>query len=294
MRPLPSRVANRLRNSLKKFQPILESAKTRDVNESDTVTIVVDMLSQVFGYDKYTEITSEFAIRGTLCDIAIKIEGDLQTLIEVKAIGTELKDQHTRQAVDYAVNQGTEWVVLTNGAEWRIYSVLFNKPVEQELVVNFDLLNLSAKEDDDLEPLFLLAKEGWAKSALGEYRAQREALNRFYLAALIQGDPIVKLIRRQLRQLSPDVKITLEEIRAVLRQEVLKRDVTEGEKAESADKKVSKAMNKHRRAKAAAAAASTDPAAPEPATVQTSIEETKGPRSQVADSKGTDSPLPKE
>lgn len=65
--------------------------------------------------------------------VAIKLEGGLQFLIEVKAIGTELKDAHVKQAVDYAANQGTDWVVLTNGLSWRIYKVTFTKPIEHEM-----------------------------------------------------------------------------------------------------------------------------------------------------------------
>ncbi len=106
MSNVPARVADRLKSSLKDFQAIVQSAKSRDVNESDTVIIVTDMLSAVFGYDKYSEITSELCIRGTYCDLATKVEGKIQTLVEVKAIGTELKDNHSRQAVDYAAGSG--------------------------------------------------------------------------------------------------------------------------------------------------------------------------------------------
>ena len=49
---IPQKVARRLSFTLKQFQPILESAKSRDVNESDTVVIVTDILSEIFGYDK--------------------------------------------------------------------------------------------------------------------------------------------------------------------------------------------------------------------------------------------------
>ena len=62
------------------MQPILASAKARDVGEADTVTVIKDMLADVFGYDKYTDVTSEHAIRGTFCDLAIKVDGHLQTL----------------------------------------------------------------------------------------------------------------------------------------------------------------------------------------------------------------------
>jgi hypothetical protein len=110
MTSIPAKVAKRISDGLKRFQPIVDSARARDINESDTVTIVTDILQNVLGYDKYSEITSEHEIRGTYCDLALKLEGELTLLIEVKAIGLELKDQYIKQAVDYAANQGVEWV----------------------------------------------------------------------------------------------------------------------------------------------------------------------------------------
>ena len=75
MANIPVKVADRLASSIKRFQPVLASAQSRDVNESDTVIIITDMLSDVFGYDKYSEVTSETAIRGTYCDLAVKLNG---------------------------------------------------------------------------------------------------------------------------------------------------------------------------------------------------------------------------
>ena len=108
MAALPGKVAARLSAGLKKFQPILAAAKARDINESDTVVIVTNVLQEIFGYDKYSEITSEHMIRGTFCDLAVKLDGSLALLVEVKAIGLDLKDQFVKQAVDYAANQGCE------------------------------------------------------------------------------------------------------------------------------------------------------------------------------------------
>ena len=109
MAALPKKVEERIGAGLKRFQPILASAKARDVNESDTVVIITDLLQEIFGYDKYSEITSEHMIRGTFCDLAIKLDGHLALLIEAKAIGLDLKEQFVKQAVDYAANQGVEW-----------------------------------------------------------------------------------------------------------------------------------------------------------------------------------------
>jgi len=244
MASIPQKVSERLSQGIKRFQPILTNAKSRDVNESDTVIIVTDMLSEIFGYDKYSEITSEFAIRSTFCDLATKINGKVQLLIEVKAIGLELKDNYVKQAVDYAVNQGIDFVVLTNGTIWKAFKVAFTKPIDQEMVFEIDFLQLSHKSAEDIEKLFLLSKEGWLKSTLYEFHSQKQALSRFFLGAMIMSDSVVEVIRRELKKISPDIKITSDQIRNVVYQEVLKREVVEGEKAEEAKKKISKALSK--------------------------------------------------
>jgi hypothetical protein len=244
MPQVSNKVADRLAAGIKRFQPILASAKSRDVGESDTVIIVTDMLSEVFGYDKYSEITSETSIRGTWCDLAIKIDGAIEFLIEVKAIGLDLKDAHTKQAVDYSANQGTEWVLLTNAEIWRVYKVTFAKPIDSELVLEINFSQLNAKKSSDIELLYHLTREGWLKSALGEFQAQKQALSRFFLGAMVLSNPVLEIIRRELKRLSPDVRIDVEQIKSVLVQDVLKREVVEGEKAEEARKKINKAANK--------------------------------------------------
>lgn len=248
MASAPKKVAERLVAGIKRFQPILASAKARDVGEADTVTIIKDMLADVFGYDKYSEVTSEYAIRGTYCDLATKIDGTLQTLIEVKAIGLELKDAHVKQAVDYAANQGVDWVLLTNGICWRVYHIVFAKPIDQELVINIDFCALNSRSESDIDLLYLWCKEGWVRSVLGEYHTQKQALSRFFLGAMILTDPVLDIIRRELRRVSPEVRIETEQIKAVLTTEVIKREVQEGDKADEARKKITRAQNKALRA----------------------------------------------
>lgn len=248
MATVPKRVSERLVVGIKQFQPILMAAKSRDVGEADTVTIIKDMLADVFGYDKYSEVTSEFAIRGTYCDLAVKIDGVLAILIEVKAIGLDLKEAHVKQAIDYAANQGVDWVLLTNGICWRVYHVIFAKPIQQELVVDIDFSTLNSRSDKDIELLYLWCKEGWQRSVLGEYHTQRQALSRFFVGAMLETDPVLEVIRRELRKMSPDVRIDIEQIKQVLVSEVIKRDVLEGEKADEARKKISRSVAKAQRA----------------------------------------------
>lgn len=249
MAMIPKKVGERFVAVLKRFQPVIASARTRDVNESDTVIIVTDMLGDLFGYDKYSEITSEHAIKGTYCDLAVRLDGKVRLLIEVKAIGLELKDSFVKQAVDYAANQGVDWVVLTNGEVWRCYKLAFVKPIEAELVFEINISKLDPRSENDLGMLFTLSKEGWGKSALGDYHEQCQALSRFVIAALIQTDAVVDVIRREIRKVSPDVKVEQDQIREVLLHEVLKRDVVEGDRADQAKKRIKKTAEKAAKAR---------------------------------------------
>jgi hypothetical protein len=56
-------------------------------------------------------------------------------------------------------------------------------------------------------------------------------------------------MRRELRRLSPDVRIDNEQIRMVLVNEVIKREVLEGDRAEDARRKISRAAANALRAK---------------------------------------------
>jgi hypothetical protein len=188
----------------------------------------------------------------------------LSLLIEVKAIGSELKDGYIKQAVDYAANQGIEWVVLTNAARWEIHRVGFGKPITNDLLVALEFLGVDPKKDSDLEVLFLLSREAQGKSLLDDYHEQKQALSKYCIGALLLTDPILSVMRRELKRLSPDVKIEVEEIHSVLSIDVIKREVLEGDKALDAGRRISRAANRALRAKAETAPEPNK--APEPTT----------------------------
>jgi predicted type IV restriction endonuclease len=249
MAKIPAKVEMRIKEALKRYKPVIEQAKARDIGEADTSTLVKDILADLFGYDKYTEITAEYQIKSTYCDLAIKLEGKLALLIEVKAIGLELKEGFIKQAVDYAANQGIEWVILTNAVTWQVYKIGFGKPITNDLLMSLNFLTLDPKNASDIESLYLLSREAQGKSLLDEYHEQKQALSKYCIGALLLTEPVLSIVRRELKRLSPDVKIEIEEIYAVISQEVIKREVIEGEKAQEAVKKISRAANKVLRAK---------------------------------------------
>ena len=244
MLKIPKKVLDRFTTDLKKFQTVANSHKTRDVSEADTVTLVKDILANIFGYDKYEELTSEQQIRGTYCDLAVKIDGNIKYLIEVKAAAINLNNSHLQQALNYGANHGIEWVVLTNSLDWKLYRIKFAQPIDFEEISTFNLANLNLKSDDDLNKMFLLCREGISNDAMGQYHQHTQLVNKFMIAQIAMSEPVVGLIRRELKKLFPELKVELEQISDILVNEVLKREVIEGEKVKETQLKIKKTTSK--------------------------------------------------
>ena len=231
---------DRIAATVTKFQKILSVAKARDLNESDTVVIITDMLTEVFGYEKYLEITSELAIRGTYCDLAVKIGEKFQLLIECKAVGTDLKDAHLRQAIGYGANKGIQWIVLTNGIEWQLYRLRFEQPIAWDLVECFNLLTGSLRDQRFKDALYLLSREGVEKGAREDLYEKIQCVNRFVVGTILLSDPVISVVRRELRKLANGIRIENEEIVSLIKDGVLRRDLVEGEEAAATTAKVAK------------------------------------------------------
>ncbi len=249
MASVPAKISSRIVEGLKRFQSIVESAKIRDVNESDTVVLLTGILSEILGFDKYTDITTELSIRGTYCDLALKIDGKICLLLEAKAVGLELKENHVKQAVDYAANKGIDWVILSNAVTWKVYKIVFSKPIQNILVFEVDFLKLSSRNQDDIEMMYMLTKEAICKSSLEDFYTQKQATNKFMVGNLLSSDSVLGSIRKELKQIYPDIKVTTEEIKAVLLHDVIKRELLEGEESEEAKKKIQKAYRKKEKAR---------------------------------------------
>ncbi len=255
MLKIPKKVSDRFADHLKNFQGIASNHKARDVSEADTVTLVKDIMAYMFGYDKYSELTSEVQIKGTYCDLAVKLSDRIRYLIEVKAAGVTLNDSHLRQAVAYGAGQGIEWIVLTNSLQWRLYRIRFTQPLETEEVSSFDLLNINLKSEDDQRRLFLLCKEGITTDAMDIFHQHSQLLNRYTVAQVLMTDAILSVVRRELRRYFPELKVDTEQISDLMKNDILKRDVIEGDKVSEAATRMKKAIQKLERAAAKAAAA---------------------------------------
>lgn len=231
---ISKKVAERITAQLKKYQAVLADAKDRDISESDTVVIIGDMLADMLGYRKYTEITTEFAIRGTYVDLAVKVDNNVRFLLEAKAIGVALKDGHVKQAIDYGANHGIEWVVLTNGVTWQVYKIHFRQPIDKSLLFELDILQVTPRSPQVLECFGNLSREGFTQTSMNTFYQQCQATSKFSLAALITSETILGALKKELRRINSGIKVEDDYLISTLQNEVLKREVVDGEGAKQA------------------------------------------------------------
>lgn len=117
---------------------------------------------------------------------------------------------------------------------------------------SLSICDLSTRSHDDLAKVFLLCRESVSTDGLKAFHQQAQIVNRFVIADLMKGELVASVVRRELRRLF-DVKVTDEEVATLIASEVLKRDVVDGDAANTAAllvKKASKTLER-KRAKAA-------------------------------------------
>lgn len=244
MATIPSKVIDRFKENLVKIQKVIEQARSKDINEADTVVIVSEILTSIFGYDKYNEVTREYAIKNTYCDLAVKVEDHMMFLIEVKAIGIALQEKHYQQALDYGANNGTEWIILTNALMWKVYKVKFEKPIRTELVCEFDFSLLKVKNQNDIDKLYILCKEGLKKNAIDEFEQHKKVVNRFLIGAVLQSSGVLDCIKKELKKVNPSVRIDDEEVLSIIKNDILKREIIDTPDALEANDKYNRILKK--------------------------------------------------
>lgn len=127
---------------------LIEQVAKADGNEAETRRRVERIFESVMGYDPLQHLSREHAISGAgpteHVDFVIQLESGPDAsplvMVELKRVGVDVAPKHLKQAASYAINAGCEWVLLTNGRQWRLYHVEFGQPPETRLVEQWNLL----------------------------------------------------------------------------------------------------------------------------------------------------------
>lgn len=209
--------------ALKRFQRPLADLAARDANEGDTRLVITDVLCDVLGYDKYVNLTTEFVVRGEFADYGVKIDDSLVAFIEAKRISTKLSAKHLRQIEMYAVNEGVQWMVLTNGRVWQVYHLDGGLPVSIDLVLEIDLLaEIPIREKVDA--MFYLHHASLKREQIKTLWTIRKATTPQMIVAALLTDETLTTTRRELRKLTGHTT-TNETLAQLIRESVVRESI---------------------------------------------------------------------
>ena len=203
-----------------KFGKPLAELAARDANEGDTRLLITDVLCDALGFDKYSDLTTEYAVKGEFADYGVRIDQQLVAFIEVKRATTKLNERHLRQVEMYAVNEGVEWLILTNGSQWQVYRLIAGLPVTIDLVLDIDLLAESLTLVRKADQLFYLSKESLKRRQIEEVWRERAATAPKSLAAIVLSDPVVEAARKELRR-QTGLNLDAQEIARLIRDSII-------------------------------------------------------------------------
>jgi hypothetical protein len=124
-------------------------------NEAQTRVYLIEPLLEILGYsrmddrDMLTEISAGWGKKNERADIGLIIKGKVpEIIIECKKLGKKLSDTEAGQLNNYFVNtKGSKIGILTNGLEWRFYTI--NKAEKDIRLFPVPFLVLDFNEIDD-------------------------------------------------------------------------------------------------------------------------------------------------
>ncbi|MEP6978226.1 MAG: restriction endonuclease [Thermoleophilia bacterium] len=202
------------------------STATRGTNigEQNTKLALVNPVLRALGWDveDLEDVRSEFrrVPSDKPEDYALMLARTPRLFVEAKALDGNLEDRRwANQIVSYATVAGVEWVVLTNGNEYRIYNAHALAPVEEKL---FRIIQISEDQEAAAEALSLLSKEQMQRHSLSglwqAYSVDRRV--KAAVDALFLPDPSPWLVRRLANSLDGlsvgDVRAALARARVTL------------------------------------------------------------------------------
>jgi phage anti-repressor protein len=189
----------RVKAGIRKFSKPLADFVARDVNEADTRLLITDFLCEVLGYDKYSDVTAEFAIKGDFADYGLRIDKQLVALIEAKRATTKLSRKHLRQVEDYGVREGVDWLILTNGAHWQVYRLGRTVPIVVDLATEVDLLGPD-QPSKKADLLFPITRDGMKHGVMDEVWLAKRATSPRAIAKVLTSPAVVTAVRKELRR----------------------------------------------------------------------------------------------
>ncbi len=149
---------SRIISGIKKFKNVLGESLELGINRFNTSTVVIDMFKEILGYDKYSEIISDYGIKNSSCVAAVKKSGKLLFLLDIYPVDINVMPIQGLQLDSYGQYQNMDYVIVTNGIYWKVFIIDWTNN-SSNLDYEFDFMTLDQKNLSDLEKLQKLCRE---------------------------------------------------------------------------------------------------------------------------------------
>lgn len=216
-----------IKTGIRRFSKPLSELVSRDANEGDTRLLITDFLCEALGYDKFEDLTTEYAVRYEFADYGVRINKQLTAFIEVKRAAQQLSPKHLRQVETYAVKEGLEWLILTNGQHWQVYHVTAatGRQVQTEMLFEVDLLGdeTPARKTDKL---FYIHRDALRKNAIAEEWRRRAATSPAAVGRALLSKSVLDAVRREIRA-TTKFNADIDDLSKVVRSEVIRQGLVE-------------------------------------------------------------------
>lgn len=196
---ISSSKADKMLAALKDYKKRYITKNIGDLDESGTRIMINTFLTTVLGYQELEEIKTEYMIKGTYADYIVQIGGTRHFLVEVKAFSINLSDKHLRQAINYGANEGIDWAILTNGRQFQIYKVIFEKPISEKLLFEVDFQADDFNIKAAVESLSYLHRDAVIKNSLDTLWSRYSALDPINIAGLLFSPQVVTFLKKELK-----------------------------------------------------------------------------------------------
>lgn len=195
-----TKAIDRIKKGLRRMTNLVDRARNDDYKEADTRKLVSEMLSAYLGWDAYDNVTAEQMIGSRYADYVVKAKDEYVFVVEVKQVGLKLKETHLNQARQYAVDEGIDWIVLTNSDDWQVYrTTLEGKIPVTKLVFSLTISDKNVKTAEKAALLYLLSEEAHRKNEIEDYYQRRVALSGENLADHILTPEVMNKLRLSIK-----------------------------------------------------------------------------------------------
>lgn len=182
----------------------------KNIGEQNTKNSLISPVLRALGWNMVDldEVQLEYKRKAmdNPVDYALSINREPSLFVEAKALDGNVDDpKWAGQIMGYAAVAGVEWIVLTNGNDYRIYNSHAKVPVERKL---FRSVRVTDDEAEAAETLSLLSKQRLQEKLIDRLwrahfidRQVREAFD-----SLLGPEPspdLVRLIRKRAPDLPP-------------------------------------------------------------------------------------------